>query len=118
MTCTPIPKKSDDPHQGRKHVYACGISEEDLASNTRPFADGVMIVKESIRDDSNFAWLVATAEKRGGRWHWNEYTRNFADEELLHIASGESVCIDCHNKARSKDYIYTLNSYSEDCPAL
>ena len=117
MTCNPIPTKNDDPHQGRKHVYACGISMERLASNERPFDDGVLIVKESMRDDSSYAWLVATAKKRDGRWRWDEYTRNFEGEDFLHIASGESVCIDCHKKVSDKDYIYTLHSYSDACPA-
>lgn len=107
MTCSPLPKRQDDPHDGVKHVYACGADEATLALNERPFADGVTIVKESMREDSDFAWLVATARKRKDRWRWDEYTRNFEGERFLHIAASESVCIDCHRKVRDVDYIYT-----------
>jgi hypothetical protein len=116
MTCDPIPKKPDDPHNGVKHVYACGIELADLMLNERPFEDGVTIVKESIRDDTDYAWLVATARKQGGRWHWDEYTRNFEDEEFRRIAASESVCIDCHKKVEDSDFIYTFFNYTDACP--
>lgn len=108
MNRTPLPERSDDPHRGEKNVYACGVSDEALQQNTRPFPDGTLIVKESTRSDSSFPWLVATAEKRNGSWAWNEYSRNFETEPYLAILATESVCTDCHRRVKSADWIYTL----------
>ena len=77
-----------------------------------PFPDGTIIVKESCADGpcnegDNFAWLVATARKSDGHWTWNEYTRNFADEPFVEILAPEQVCVDCHEKVESIDWIYT-----------
>lgn len=108
MNGVPIPEAgSDDPHQGEKNVYACNLPVEIVSQNVRPFADGVVIVKESTRKDSDFAWLVATARKADGRWRWNEYSRNFSNEPFLHILAGEQVCIDCHQRVEAADWIYT-----------
>lgn len=103
-----LPERDEDPHQGSKNVYACQVNEVDLTSNTRPFSDGAWLVKESIRDGANFPWLVATAEKRNGTWHWREYTRNFSSEPLLAIVASEATCIDCHRRVETADWIYTL----------
>jgi hypothetical protein len=74
----------------------------------------VIIVKESRQPPDDFPWLVATARKVDGTWRWDEYTRNFADEELSRIVSGEPVCIDCHRKVAAVDWIYT--SYANASP--
>lgn len=101
-----IPKTKDDPHQGVKNVYACGVPMENVRS-LEPFPEGTIIVKESTRSDSDYSWLVATARKSSGRWSWNEYSRNFSDEPFLSILPGEQVCVDCHKKAAALDWIYT-----------
>lgn len=103
----PIPRYPADPHKGVKNVYACNVDLPLLQANTRPFPDGALIVKESRHETEPFAWLIATARKQGGSWRWDEYTRNFADEEFRHILAGESVCTDCHVQARAADWIFT-----------
>lgn len=108
MNRAPLPERDDDPHQGEKNVYACGVEPQALQGNIRPFADGTWIVKESTRTDSNYPWLVATAEKRNGTWHWNEYTRNFSDEDFVAILTTESTCIDCHRRVDTVDWIFTV----------
>ena len=107
MNAEPLPKRADDPHEGVKDVYACNVPEADLVANERPFPDGTIIVKEATRSDANYPWLVATARKLDGEWQWDEYTRNFEDEDFVHIISGESVCIDCHDSAKDRDWIFT-----------
>lgn len=102
-----LPQRSDDPHEGEKNVFACNVPLSTLQANERPFPDGSVVIKESIRKDSDFAWLVATARKSKGGWTWNEYSRNFENEAFLEIFPSEQVCIDCHEKARTVDWIYT-----------
>ncbi len=107
LNAQPIARSDADPHKGVKNVYACNISVALLQDNQRPFPEGTMIVKESTREGDSFAWLIATAQKQKGTWQWNEYTRNFADEDFRHIISGESVCTGCHIKAKAADWIFT-----------
>jgi hypothetical protein len=110
MNAQPIPRYDGDPHKGVKNVFACNVDQGVLQANTRPFPDGTLIVKESTREGEGFAWLIATARRKGGSWQWDEYTRNFDGEDFRHILAGESVCTGCHTKARSADWIFT--SYS------
>ncbi|MEN9579428.1 MAG: Cytochrome [Pseudomonadota bacterium] len=108
MNGSPIPQAGrDDPHNGVKNVYACHLSLAEVQANRRPLPEGTVIVKESTRSDADFAWLIATARKSNGQWTWNEYSRNFSDEPFVHILAGEQVCIDCHQKVESADWIYT-----------
>lgn len=100
-----LPKREDDPHEGKKNVFACNVSCEELQE--RPFPDGTVVVKESIKDGQDYAWLVATARKSGGEWQWDEYTRNFPSEDFVSILASESVCIDRHVKWRGADWIAT-----------
>jgi len=110
MNASPIPTYPGDPHAGTKNVYACNVDPIALRANSRPFADGTLIVKESVRQGEAFVWLVATARKQGGAWRWDEYTRNFSDEGFRRILAGQSVCTGCHVKAQSADWIYTAFS--------
>lgn len=112
MNVEPIPPtEGDDPHEGEKNVYACNVTVGDLlasdGSRILPYPDGTLIVKESSKPSQGFVWLVATARKAGGSWEWDEYTRNFASEDLLRIPSSEAVCVDCHRKVEAVDWIYT-----------
>lgn len=117
MNCEPIGVTKDDPHDGEKDVFACNLSEDELLRTLdgAPFPDGTLIVKESTRRDSDYPWLIATARKRGNDWKWDEYTKNFEDEEFLHILSGESVCTDCHKKVSYRDWIFTVYQPPDDC---
>lgn len=106
----PIARYDGDPHKGMKNVYVCNLDESVVKANTRPFPETTLVVKESTREGESFPWLVATARKSGGTWRWDEYTRNFADEEFRHILAGESVCTGCHRKAEPADWIFTTYS--------
>jgi len=111
MNLEPIPPTADDPHLGFKDVYACGVPEAELvAPDGGPLRDypvGAVVIKEATRSDAAAPWLVAVADKRDGAWAWAEYTRNFPDEPFLRIPASESVCTDCHQRARSTDWIFT-----------
>jgi len=107
MNATPIPRYDGDPHKGVKNVYACNIRQDDLQANAGPFPEGTLIVKDSTREDESFPWLIAIARKQDGAWHWDEYTRNFADEDFRHTLAGESLCTGCHVRARASDWIFT-----------
>lgn len=107
MNARPLPVYDGDPHEGVKNVYACDVAPGSVESNVRPFPDGTLIVKESTRQDQSFPWLIALARKQDGVWRWDEYTRNFADEEFRHNLAPASVCTGCHVRARSLDWIFT-----------
>jgi hypothetical protein len=53
------------------------------------------------------ARLAATARKKDGAWHWDEYTRNFPDEALRRNLAGQGICTGCHQHAREADWIFT-----------
>lgn len=120
MNEAPLPQRDDDPHEGKKNVFACNVTCEQV--DERPFPDGALIVKESIKDGQDHAWLVATARKSNGQWRWDEYTRNFASEDFARIVPSEGVCIDCHKKWQADDWIATafdnaaLIEDGEACP--
>ena len=108
MNATPIPPTADDPHRGHKNVFACHVPLPALSANLRPFPPGTIIVKESRAAGESAPWLVAVARKQAdGTWQWDEYTRNFDDEELRHNLAGESICTGCHQRARPIDWIFT-----------
>ena len=110
MNREPLHATPDDPHEGIKNVYACGISQEDLAARKvgEPYPDGTLIVKESSREDQDYVWLVATMKKVDGAWEWREYTRNFASEDFLRLGVPEQTCIDCHTKVAGNDFLYQV----------
>ena len=103
----PIEPYEGDPHKGFKNVFACNVDPVLVAANKRPFPDGTLIVKESRRSGENFIWLVATARKSNGRWRWDEYTRNFDNEDHQRLLLKQSKCTDCHKQAAAQDFIYT-----------
>ena len=114
MNASPIPPYEGDPHKGMKNVYACDVDVPLVEANTRPFPDGTLIIKESAAEGESFVWLIATARKQGGSWRWDEYTRNFSDEEFRHGLAGQSVCTGCHVRAQSADWIFTRYARSVD----
>ncbi len=107
MNPEPLPPYDGDPHRGMKNIYACNVPPDDVVANRRPLPEGALIVKESSRVGEDFVWLIALARKQAGSWQWDEYTRNFADEELRHGLAGRSVCTDCHVKVEARDWIFT-----------
>lgn len=111
MTPEPLPPTADDPHDGHKRVWACDVDAAVVAETPRslddPWPDGTLIVKDSVKEHQGYVWLVATARKTDGRWSWREYTRNFEGDDFLRILAPESVCVDCHRKAETSDWIYT-----------
>lgn len=113
MNADPIPEKDADPHRGVKDVWACNVAQDQLPDADGnvpfPYPDGTIIVKESTREGQDYPWLIATARKKGGTWEWEEYTRNFPDQEFLKIYAKETVCTDCHtDAAESSDWIFTV----------
>ena len=106
------PTHDDDPHEGIKNIYACNVTAEELFEPSNgpifPYPEGTLIIKESRKEDQDYQWLIATAEKKNGAWEWAEYTRNFENEEFIKILAPASVCSDCHKKAKATDYIFTV----------
>ncbi|MFT5430831.1 MAG: hypothetical protein ACI9OJ_001509 [Myxococcota bacterium] len=112
MNVEPIEPTAADPHDGFKDVFACNVTLDQLrdpsnGAPVRPFPDGTMLVKESSKEGQDYPWLVATMEKKSGTWEWHEYTRNFGDEDFVHIVGGPSVCTDCHRTVEALDWVYT-----------
>jgi hypothetical protein len=107
LNLEPIPPHADDRHRGFKNVYACYVDRDQLRASRRPFPEGTLIVKESMRPRETFAWSIALARKHGGSWEWDEYTRNFSEDELRHGFASASVCTSCHARAQADDWIFT-----------
>jgi hypothetical protein len=107
----PIAEVPDDPHLGVKNVYVCNLAATDLlngdGSTLLPYPEGTLIVKEARRANQDFVWQVATARKVGGSWGWDEYQRNFADQDFGRLPVSESVCIDCHRRVEVADWMFT-----------
>lgn len=106
-----IEPTKDDPHEGFKNVYLCHTDPGILLSDSLPvfpYPDGTKYIKTSTLEGRSFPWLIAIAEKADGTWHWNEYTRNFENEDYLKLPVDEFVCENCHKKAKSTDSIFTI----------
>jgi Cytochrome P460 len=96
-----------DPHHGNKRIFACNVDVAFLATGTRPFPDGTIIVKESTKPRECAPWLIATMRKQAGAWSWAEYTRNFADEDFGELLVPTSKCTGCHGGARDSDWVFS-----------
>jgi hypothetical protein len=107
LNVEPIPPHGDDRHRGFKNVYACYVDRDQLREHRRPFPEGTLIVKESRRPRESFVWMIALARKHGGVWSWEEYTRNFSDDDLRRGFASAAVCTDCHAAAQRDDWIFT-----------
>lgn len=110
LNADPIPPTEDDPHRGTKNVYACNITADALDAGTFPYPDGTLIVKESTKPGQDYTWLIATARKADSEWSWDEYKRNFGNEDFYRLPVSESVCTDCHKKAKDTDFVFTVYS--------
>lgn len=113
INAEPIPEKDSDPHRGVKDVWVCNVEAAKIPTpggdGAFTYPDGTIVVKESTKDGQGYPWLIATARKEGGSWTWDEYTRNFPDQEFLRIYAKENVCTDCHKDvAESSDWIFTI----------
>lgn len=110
-TLEPIPPTEDDPHAGMKEVYYCGTPRIELVDESGvpvlPVPDGTTVIKRATKEDQDYPWLIAHAEKVNGEWRWTEWTRNFPNEAFAEIPVGEEVCTGCHKKAKSSDWIFT-----------
>jgi hypothetical protein len=102
--------ETDDPHDGFKNVYACGLDEAAIIARQpgEAWPDGTMIVKESTKAVQGHVWLIATMQKTAGSWAWAEYTRNFDGEDFRKVPVAQEFCIDCHRKVQVADYVYTV----------
>jgi hypothetical protein len=111
MNRAPIPPTASDPHEGVKNVFACGVTEDQLIEADGklllPYPEGTLIVKESVKPEQGYVWLIATARKQDGQWAWDEYKRNFDNEGFLRILASESVCVDCHRQVEGQDWMFT-----------
>ncbi|MBR56572.1 MAG: hypothetical protein CMH54_00790 [Myxococcales bacterium] len=115
MNAEPLLPRDHDPHFGTKNVYACGVTVEDLYADgelqiplVNPYPLGTIIVKESYRDDQDYPWLIATAQKSENGWTWYEYKRNFENEAFVRLPIAQSVCSNCHADAAGTDMIFQL----------
>ena len=76
MNIASIEPTTREPHDGYKQVSAFNAAEENR--------DDTMIVHDCCPDaryrDGAFVWVIASARKADGKWRWNQYTRNVADE--------------------------------------
>jgi len=96
-----------DPHSGNKRIFACNVELAALQAGTRPFPDGTIIVKESTKPGKCDPWLIATMRKKAGKWSWEEFTRNFADEDYGELLVPESTCTNCHKDAEEVDWVFS-----------
>ncbi len=112
LNAAPIPPRADDPHEGDKNVYACNVTRDQLVDAAGqpilPYPDGSLLIVEATKPEQGWVWLLGTARKEQGRWTWEEYKRNFSNDDFLAVLSGEGVCVDCHRRVESSgDWIFT-----------
>lgn len=110
----PIPPKPVDPHSGTKNVYA-NQNRKTLAPNgtqTFPYPNGTVVVKDITRVGSGFVGLVAVMWKAKGSdpahndWTFVEYIRDAADQPFRVLAK-DGACWGCHATAGASDYVFT-----------
>ena len=104
----PLPRRSADPHDGTKNVYASKLPRR----GSKRFPRGTVIVKEALRPGKKHVGLIAVMRKLQGAnprhndWVMIEWTRDSATERFTELARGD-VCTACHVGAKANDYVFT-----------
>ncbi len=107
LNSKPIPRRSADPHDGRKNVFASKLPPR--GSSRYPV--GTVIVKEGFRPGKRYVGLIAVMRKvkatgANNGWVMIEWTRNSAKSRFTELARGQ-VCYSCHVGAKKTDYVFT-----------
>lgn len=101
-----IPRRTSDPHDGRKNVYASRLP----ARGSSRFPVGTVIVKEAFRPGQTYPYLAAVMRKTRARahngWVMIEWTRRSRTARFSEVARGQ-ICTSCHVQARKTDYVFT-----------
>ncbi len=99
------------------HLYMNPAGEAAFRGQRFPFPPGTVLVKESFeslrgRPAGPGPIFLMRKEPPGyapedGDWHWAMYG---ADRQLIVEGRGDRVraCVLCHQRAASRDYVYTL----------
>jgi hypothetical protein len=87
-------------HTGLKNVYA------SKRKRGRAYPNGTVIVKTIVKPGTKYVGQFAVMRKLNGRWRFVEYERTSARARYTLLAQGQ-LCVDCHVKARSTDYVFT-----------
>lgn len=87
-------------HTGLKNVYA------SKRKRGKTWPNGTVIVKTIVQPGTRFVGQFAVMRKVSGRWRFVEYQRSSPRARYTLLAQGQ-LCVDCHVKARSTDYVFT-----------
>jgi hypothetical protein len=87
-------------HNGLKNVYA---SKRKAGSR---YPNGTVIVKTIVKPGAKYVGQFAVMRKTQGRWRFVEYERSSPTARYTVLAQGQ-LCVDCHEMARSNDYVFT-----------
>jgi hypothetical protein len=99
-----------EPHGALLTTYVNEIAEQAVMEQAQAegMPEGSIIVKENYTPDKQLAAVTAMYKKKGyhpeaGDWFWIKYEPSGEVE-----ASGKvDGCIQCHEKARGRDYTFT-----------
>lgn len=113
LNSAPIPPSPAAPHGDQKNVYV-NQTRADItagASQTFPYPDGSIVVKEGSRGGDRAAIVavmrkIAGIDPEHGDWEYIEYSRSSTDAPYTLLAEG-AVCWTCHVNAQSTDWVYT-----------
>lgn len=115
LNAEPIPPApGGDPHNGTKNVYVNQDREAIAPDGTQtfPYPDGSIVVKEATRPNKDFIGLIAIMRKVAGSdpdhndWEFIEYTRGASDDDFT-ILARDRVCWGCHARVENIDYVFT-----------
>lgn len=98
------------PHGALLTTYVNELAEKAIMGKQEAagLPDGSMIVKENYSPDKELMAVTAMYKKRGfapeaGDWFWIKWT----PDGKIESAGKVDGCIECHQKAKSNDYLFT-----------
>ena len=98
------------PHTGVfVNVYVSDNAVRSMASPTRHFSEGTMILKEKLSPNGAVVAVGGMVKRRAGfdRAH-NDWEYFYAEKDGALSKGRLPNCVECHSKAESADYVYTL----------
>lgn len=97
------------PHGAYLKIYVNDTAFQAIQNKTLPMPTGSIIVKENYGDDKETLmavtpmYKVADFNPESGNWFWGKY----GADGSVQAAGKVQGCIDCHRKAKDKDWLFT-----------
>lgn len=103
------------PHTGTLvNIYVSESAVQDMASSTRRFAEGTVVLKEKLSPEGKVAAVGGMVKRSPG------FDTAHNDWEYFYAEKGKAMskgllpnCIACHAKVGSTDYVFTMRRPGE-----